>query len=264
MKDIKIIAFANHKGGVGKTTTVASLAPFFARKGYRVLMIDLDPQCSLTESFLGFTPETSIYDAFLSPKSGSTDIIIKSEEFRNPVKNLDLIPSSPEVSELENVLSAKASRERILEKILRNINVGRNYDIVMMDCAPDLYLITQNALVACNELFVPTTAEILPMKGLKKLESKCEELAEDLNPDLQISGIIINRYNKTRNLNESVDTALRKRFGNIVFKTKIRENIRLAESPITGKNILDYAPGSNGAIDFNALGEEILKRFQEE
>lgn len=265
MKDIKIIAVANHKGGVGKTTTVASVGPLLARAGYRVLMIDLDPQCSLTESFIDFEPEKSVYDAFLSPKAaGLIDIVIGGSEFKDPVTGLCLIPSSPEMSELEAFLSGKTSREKILEKILRNLNVGRDYDIVLMDCAPDLYLITVNALVACNELFVPTTAEYLPVKGLKKLEAKCEELAEDLNPGLHISGIIVNRYNRTRNLNASVDEALRKRFGKTVFDTRIRENIRLAESPQQMRNIVSYAPESNGAKDYVELTKEIVKRFENE
>lgn len=264
MNDIKIIAVANHKGGVGKTTFVASTAPLLAKAGYRVLMIDLDPQCSLTESFIDFAPEKTIHDAFQTPKTGSKDIVVNWTEFKDPVPNLDLIPSSPELAAAEPALNSRTARERILEKILRNLNVGKDYDIVLLDCAPDMYLYTVNALVACNELFVPTTAEYLSVAGLKKLEEKCEELAEDFNPGLRISGIIVNRFSKGKNLNVSADEALRERYGDIVFKTRIRENIRLAESPQFVQSISSYAPASNGALDYKMLADEIIKRFENE
>lgn len=262
MEDIKIIAIANHKGGVGKTTFVTSTAPLLAKAGYRVLMIDLDPQCSLTESFIDFAPKNTILDAFLTPKTGSKDIIINWMMFKEPIPNLDLIPASPELAANEPALNSRTARERLLEKILRNLNVGKDYDIVMMDCAPDMYLYTINALVACNELFVPTTAEYLSVAGLKKLEDKCEELAEDFNPDLRISGIIVNRFNKGKNLNVSADEALRGKYGDIVFKTRIRENIRLAESPQFMQSISNYAPTSNGALDYAEITQEIIDRFE--
>ena len=160
------------------------------------------------------------------------------------------------------MLSGKTGRERILEKILRNIDAGQKYDIVMIDCPPDLGIGSINALVASSELYVPSTPEVLPLKGLKQLESKCESLAEDFNPNLRITGIIVNRYNSSKNLNVSVDEALRKKYGDMVFKTRIRDNVRIAESPQLMKNVVYYAPSSNGAKDFIALTNEIINRLE--
>ena len=213
---MRIIAVANHKGGVGKTTLVASLGPLFARAGYRVLLIDLDPQCSLTESLIDFEPERSVLDAFLNPRTGAAGIVIPWTEFREPVAGMCLIPASPEMSCLEAALSGRTSRELTLTKILRNLNAGRDYDIILMD----------------------------------------------LNPGLRITGIVVNRYNSRKNLNVSVDEALRRTYGDTVLRTRIRENVRIAESPQAMRDIVSYSPGSNGARDYIELAKELIERFE--
>ena len=265
MKQTRIITIANNKGGVGKTTTTATVGALLARKGYRVLLLDLDAQCSLTETFIDYVPERTVYDAFIGPKNHKqlSECIISGYGFRNPEPNLDLIPASAEVEDLDMMLAAKTQHEKILVKILRGIEVGKLYDIVIIDCPPSLGLITKNALVACDELYVPTTAEWLPVVGLKKLEEKCDELAEELNPELRITGIIVTRYNASKNLNASVDEALRSKYGDIVFGTRIRENIRVAESPQEYHDIATYAPNSNGAKDYIALVDEIVARLED-
>ena len=255
MKGMKIIAFANHKGGVAKTTSVATLGTVLAKAGYRILLVDLDSQCSLTESLIDFEPEETAYNAFLTGK------------FKNIIHvadNLDLIPAAVEISELDMMLAAKIAHEKILLKILKNIDAGEKYDIVMLDCSPSLGLITMNALVACNELYVPTTAEFLPLKGLKKLEAKCEELAEEANPGLTFTGIIVTRYDSRKNLHQSVDEALRTRYGDIVFRSRIRENVKISEAPRNCKDIVSYAPESNGAYDYVQLAKEMIDRFENE
>lgn len=253
MKGLKIIAFANHKGGVAKTTSVATLGTLMAKAGYRVLLVDLDSQCSLTESIIDYEPESTVYDAFLTGKCRCT---IHVDD------NLDLIPAAVEISDLDMMLAAKTSHEKLLLKILRNMNAGENYDIILLDCPPSLGLITTNALVACNELYVPTTAEFLPLKGLKKLEAKCEDLAEELNPELRFTGIIVTRYDSRKNLHQSVDEALRDRYGDIVFRTRIRENVKISESPRSCKDVVAYAPDSNGAYDYIQLAKEMIDRFE--
>lgn len=266
MTETKIIAVANDKGGVGKTTTAFTTAVLLSRKGYRVLMVDLDAQCSLTENCINFAPGKTVYDAFLGAKTSSliTPCIISGKDFENPLDNIDLLPSSKEVKDLDMMLAAKTQHEKILLKIFRAIEVAKHYDVVVIDCPPSLGLLTKNALVACNELYVPTTAEYTPVAGLVKLQEECADIAEELNPELAISGIIVTRYNKTRNLNVAADESLRENFGNIVFKTRIRENIRIAESPQLLKDVVAYAPDSNGAKDYQALLDEIIERFENE
>lgn len=256
MAKTKIITVANHKGGVAKTTTVASIASLLAHAGMKVLMIDLDAQCSLTESFIADDPEVTIYDAFLNPRKNWSHAVIQVRE------NLDLLPASTEVSDLDMMLAAKTQNEKYLLKILVNMNVQDRYDYIILDCPPSLSLITTNALVAADELYVPTMAEILPLKGLKKLEAKIEEIAEELNPELKITGIIMTRYNSSKNLNSSVLNALRETYGDIVFNTVIRENVKLAETPNFKKDIIEYAPKSNGAKDYVALAQEIIDRLE--
>ena len=256
MQNTKIIAVANHKGGVGKTTTVASLSSLLALAGYRVLMIDLDAQCSLTESHISEEPDISVYDAFLNPKADWSKSVINVKE------NLYLMPSSVLVTDLDMMLAAKTQNEKYLLKILMNMNAENKYDIIMLDCSPSLGLITTNALVAADELYVPTTAEILPLKGLKKLEAKIEEISEELNPGLRITGILVTRHNRSKNLNNTVLEALKEKYPETVFNTVIRENVKLAETPQYKKDIVEYASESNGAKDYVALAHEIIERLQ--
>lgn len=263
METTKIIAVANDKGGVGKTTTALTVGMELARRGYRVLLVDLDAQCSLTENCLTFPADRTAFDAFLRPKEAE-NCIVSGHDFEHPVDNVDLLPASKDMKDLEMILAAKTQHEKILTKIFRTLEIGRYYDVVVIDCPPSLGLLTKNALAVCNELYVPTTAEYTPVAGLVKLREECEEIAEDLNPGLRISGIIITRYNKTKNLNMAADESLRKNFGDVVFSTRIRENIRIAESPQELKDIIAYSPDSNGAKDYAALVDEIVNRFVNE
>ena len=263
MKRSIIIAEANNKGGVGKTTTVANLGHILASKGYRTLMIDMDGQCSLTENFISYYPERTVYQLMTEArtKCGLAGIIITGDQFDHPAENLDLIPSSPWACELDMMLTGKTQNESILVKALRTLNVEYNYDVVLMDCPPSLELMTRNALVACDKLLVPTTAEVMPLRGLKNLEEKCEEIAEELNPGLAIGGIIITRYVKGKRLSQSVEEALRSHYGDVVFQTRIRENVRLAECPQHRQDIISYDPASNGAADYQALTKEFIEKY---
>lgn len=259
----KIIAIANDKGGVAKTTTALTLGVILARRGLRVLLTDLDAQCSLTENFIRYVPEKTVYDAFLGPKTAAALVpcIVEGTSFEVPLENVDLLPSSKWVKDLDMMLAAKTQHEKLLWKIFRGLEVGKYYDVVIIDCPPSLGLLTKNALVACDELYVPTTAEYTPVAGLVKLQEECEEIAEELNPGLAITGIIVTRYNKTRNLNVAADESLRQSFGDVVFKTRIRENIRIAESPQRYTDVVSYAPDSNGAKDYLALADEVAGRL---
>lgn len=244
-----IIAIANHKGGVGKTTSVANIGAALARKGKRTLLIDLDAQQNLTFFFLKDEVEVSIYDA-LTGKAALPIIQIK--------ENLYLTPSSIDLARAELDLSARIAREGILKNLLQPI--AQDYDFILLDCPPSLGIVTYNALVAANALYITLTAEALPYKGLTMLEDVVGEI-QALNRELSISGVFITRYNN-RNLNNIVVEQIRERYGSKVFSTKIRENIALAEAPLEGEDIFTYAPDSNGAKDYDSLTEEILSRWK--
>lgn len=243
----RIIAIANHKGGVGKTTSVANIGAALARRGKRTLLIDLDAQQNLTFFFLREEAEVSVYDA------------LKGEEPLPiiPIKeNLFLTPSSIDLARAELDLSSRISSYGILKGLIDGIK--EEYDYILLDCPPSLGIVTYNALVAATELYITLTAEALPYKGLTMLEDVVKEI-KALNRNLDICGVFITRYNN-RNLNNIVVEQIKERYGSKVFSTKIRENISLAEAPLAGVDIFEYAPDSNGAKDYKSLTDEIMNR----
>lgn len=245
----RVIAVANHKGGVGKTTSVACIGAALARHGRRTLLIDLDAQQNLTFTLLGDKEaESSVYDSLIK------EIPLPVVEI---AKNLDLIPSSLELARAETDLASKLMREAQLKN--RIAEIAGDYDYILLDCPPSLGIITTNALVAATELYIPLTAEALPLKGLTMLDEVVGEIRQAINPRLELGGVFITRYNN-RKLNKDVVEAISSRYGSKVLATKIRENITLAEMPVTGMSIYEYDPNSNGATDYEALTEEILSR----
>lgn len=242
----RIIAIANHKGGVGKTTSVGSIGSILADKGKRTLLIDLDAQANLTASYLQDEPEETIYNALKG------DIALPVAQLR---ENLSIVPSTLDMAGVELDLSSRISREYILHKLLKPI--AGDYDYILLDCPPSLGLVTINALVAARELFIPLTAEALPSKGLVKLTNIVRMVQENLNEDITLNGVIITRW-ETTNLSKMVEAQLRETFGSAVFTTKIRKNVSIAEAPLYTKDVVTYAPESNGAKDYTSLTEEIL------
>lgn len=245
----KIITILNHKGGVGKSCSTACIGSALAIKGKHVLLIDLDAQQNLS-FMMGHNedPDVSIYDALV--KNVSLPIIKINE-------NIDLVPASLELARAEIDLASKMAREGILRTILDDY-IGK-YDYILIDCPPLLGIVTTNALVASDRLYIPLTAETLPMKGLAMLEDIYNEVKKRVNQKLELGGVFFTRFNN-RKLNREVVNIIEQRYGDKVFKTKIRENISLAEMPLTGQSIFEYAPKSNGAIDYMALTEEIIDR----
>ena len=248
----RIISVVNQKGGVGKTTTVATLGSLLASSGKKVLMVDLDAQCNLTDSFLEQSPEKSLYNSFIGEKG---DFTVQVRD------NLYLLPSSLDMSAMDLMISGRMEREKILARILWELNQRNAYDIILLDCPPSLGILIVNAIVASTDIYVTTTAEYLPLKGLVMLSGICDTVAQGLNPGIGITGIIVTRYNSTKKLNVSVDAKLRETYGDLVFDTRIRENVKLAECPMSLKDITTYAPESNGAKDYMALCEEIKNRL---
>lgn len=247
----KIICIGNHKGGVGKTTVTANLGALLSQMGKRVLLIDLDAQANLTDYFLSQRPERSIFNSLVD------EAPLPITEIR---ERLSIVPSSLDMLDIESKIADNIDRAELLQILIEPIE--GDYDYILMDCPPSLGIITLNALIAATDLYISLTVETIPVKGLKMLTDAMAKVQKRKNPSLKLSGIIINRWGG-RNLNKDIENSLRQRYGDIVFKTKIRENIAIAEAPSYLKDVASYAPTSHGAEDYKALTEEVLSRTKE-
>ena len=252
---MRVIAVFNHKGGVGKTTTVANLGAALARQGKRVLLVDIDPQACLTVHF-GIDPETAedtIYEVLCRD--------LPLEKAVRPVEGeerLFLAPSQLDLAGAELELATTMGRERLVRDALeRWLRAHKDTDYVFLDCPPSLGLLTVNALTASDEVFVPLQTEFLALRGVGKLVEVVQKVRRRLNPRLQITGILPTLSRTGTLLAREVNEEIHKHFGPRVFKTRIRNNVRLAEAPSHGKTIFGYAPSSAGAEDYAALAEEV-------
>lgn len=242
----KIISISNHKGGVAKTTSVSSLGVALSLRGKRVLLVDLDAQSNLSDLFLKGYSGRTIYEGLRDLED------LPQIEVR---EGLYLCPSSINLVSMDLELGGLEDREYRLSKLLQRAD----YDYILIDCPPSLGLLTINSLVASTEVIIPLTAEALPAKGLGTLLDIINMTKESFNPDLKLGGVLITRYNR-RKINRLVEESLRESFGDLVFRTKIRENVDLSESPLYGKDIFSYSPDSLGVKDYESLAEEILNR----
>lgn len=245
----KVISISNHKGGVGKTTSVINIGAGLNKLGKKILLIDLDPQANLSQS-LGLTDQKSnIYGALKGEYKLQTVEILKG---------LDIIPSTLDLSGAEIELSGEAGREYILRELIEPIRNQYNY--ILVDCPPSLGLLTINAFTASTEVFIPLQAQFLALQGLTKLIEIIEKIKARLNKELKVGGVFITQYDNRKVLNRDVVATIEAHFKNEVFKTKIRDNISLAEAPAQGLDIFRYNPKSYGAEDYLSLCSEILKR----
>jgi chromosome partitioning protein len=249
LKRAEIIAFANQKGGVAKTTTTLNLAVAFAESGHRVLCVDLDPQGNLTMS-QGIDPdkvEKSLYDVLVHDMPMAE--IIQEREIDIAVASIDLAGA-------EIAMSTKIGRERSLEKSLKE--VSGNYDFICIDTPPSLGLLTINALTAANKVIVPVQCEYLSMRGLVQLQNTLKMIQENLNPAVVIEGILPTMLDtRTVHAKEAVEI-LEENFGDLVFKSRIRKAIKFAEAPVKGASVLKYDPQSNAAGYYRDLAKEVL------
>ena len=245
----KVISFANQKGGVAKTTTTLNLAVAFAESGYRVLCIDLDPQGNLTMS-QGIDPdkvEKSMYDVLVH-HAPLTDVIHHRE--------IDIAVASIDLAGAEIAMSTQIGRERSLEKAIRGVE--NDYDFVCIDTPPSLGLLTVNALTASNSVIIPVQCEYLSMRGLMQLQNTLEMIRENLNPKVQVEGILPTMLDsRTVHAKEAVEI-LEENFGDLVFKSRIRKAIKFAEAPVRGASVLKYDPTSNAADYYRELAKEVL------
>ena len=245
----RVIALANQKGGVAKTTTTLNLAVALQEKGNRVLVVDLDPQGNLTMS-QGMNPddiEKSMFDVLVH-RIPIQDVIVHAE--------VDVAVSSIDLAGAELALSSMIGRERALEKALASVREG--YDWILMDTPPSLGLLTINAFVAADGVIVPVQTEYLSLRGLVQLENTLAMVRENLNPEVRIIGIVPTMYDRRLTHSREADEILRENFGDLVYATRIRKTIRFAEAPVKGTSVLAYDPNGEGAALYRDLAKEVL------
>ena len=247
---MKTIAFCNHKGGVGKTTSTASVGVAMARMGKRVLLVDMDGQANLTGIFLRQEAERTIF-ASMTEKIAPALPIVHLED------NLDLVASDLDMSAAEAKMIFVLQKEMRLTNLLAKVKP--EYDYILIDCPPSLGIVTMNAFFAADEIYVPLSPEILPAKGMMMIQNVIEELRQ-AKPEMAITGVFITRFDMRKNINKSVEESIREAYPGIVFQTHIRDTVSLSEAPGSGGSIYDYDPKGRGAEDYWALTKEILER----
>jgi chromosome partitioning protein len=249
----RVIAFANQKGGVAKTTSTLNLAVALTEEGHSVLAVDMDPQGNLTMS-QGLNPDSidrSMYDVLVHRLP--IEQVVHSGE-------IDLAVSSIDLAGAELALSSMIGRERALEKAL--LPVKDTYDFVLIDTPPSLGLLTINALVASNGVIVPVQCEYLSLRGLVQLENTLSMIRENLNPDVGIEGILATMFDaRTLHCREAVEI-LQENFGDLVYQTRIRKTVRYAEAPVKGVSVLKYDPSGSAAEAYRELAKEVLNGAQ--
>ena len=252
-ESMRKIAIINQKGGSGKTTTTVNLAAALALKKRKVLVIDLDPQASTSQWFGRQTVEKGLLSVF-TENTPLSSVITSTTTL-----GLDVIPSSSWLIGLEKTLANEVGAETLLKEKLKTLDQNR-WDYLLIDCPPALGILTINALTAYDEVIVPVEARIMAVNGLVQLLQTVDVVRHRLNSDLRISGILPCRVdNRTRHAKEVVDE-IRKNFSDLVYKTAIRENIRLSEAPSFCKPITEYDGNSNGAFDYCELAKEVIKQ----
>src|SRR3989440_2458613 len=246
----RVIAFANQKGGVAKTTTALNLGVAFSEQGMKVLLVDLDPQGNLTMS-QGLNPDTierSMFDVLVHRLP--IEQIIETRE-------VDIAVSSIDLAGADMALSSQIGCERALEKALASVK--SRYDYIFIDTPPSLGLLTINAFVAATGVIVPVQTEYLSLRGLVQLENTLEMVRENLNPEVSIIGIVPTMYDKRVTHSREADEILRENFGDLVYQTRIRKTIRFAEAPVKGSSVLAYEPSGEAAQMYRDLAKEVLR-----
>jgi chromosome partitioning protein len=245
----RVISISNHKGGVGKTTSTINIGAGLCELGNRVLLIDLDPQANLSQSLGLIDQERNIYGA------------LRGEYKLQPIEviaGLDIIPATLDLSGAEIEMSGEAGREYILRELIEPIS--NSYDYILIDCPPSLGLLTVNSFTASDEVLIPLQAHYLALQGLAKLIEVIDKIKKRLNKGLEVGGVFITQYDSRKVLNRDVVATIEAHFKDRVFKTRIRENIALAEAPANGLDIFRYQPKSYGAEDYLSLSKEILNK----
>lgn len=251
----KIITISNHKGGVGKTTSTINIGSGLGLLGKKVLLVDLDPQANLTQSLGIAAEEDNIYTLLKRTVANKKSVY---SPVVTPSPGVYVIPSTLDLSGAEVELSSEAGREFFLKELLSLYRP--HFDYILIDSPPSLGLLTINAFTASDRVIIPIQAEYLALKGLTKLLEIIEKIKSRLNKDLKLGGIFVTQYDNRKILNKDIAEAMEKHYSKDAFKTRIRDNVALAEAPAKGMDIFRYSFGSHGAIDYMNLCHEILKR----
>lgn len=248
-----IVSIASHKGGVGRTTTVAALGSLLAKQGEKTLLVDMDSQRNLTSTFIGIQnlPTTTIFDAFCN----EADIPII-----NLGENLDLVPSSIEMGGLESIILRRSGRESILANLLQPIK--NQYDIILIDCPSQNWIAMLNSFVASSSVLIPICCDSYAAEGLLQLTQMVSLANCNFNPVVAVDGILLTRYNSRRTIDSVIEKEVRNYYGDTVFKTRVRENSKLAQAALVNQDIFSYAPDCNGAADYSALLEELKLKLE--
>ena len=247
-----IIAIVNHKGGVGKTTTAASLGAALQEHGRRVLLVDLDPQASLTVTFADQAHQKTIYHALLEEGVAVKDTIVPVRE------RLSLIPSGRDLAAADLLLAQEADGDLYLRRTLAPVT--KAYDVILLDCPPNLAKLTINALVAADAALIPLSSSFLSLKPLGQLLDTIEQVKARRNPSLAILGFLLTRFSRTTLHAAEVEERVREMFKAKVFTTVIGQSVRFEEAPAVGQTILEYEPSHPGALAYRAVAKEVIHR----
>lgn len=252
----KIIAVANQKGGVGKTTTTINLSAALAESGFQVLVVDLDPQGNASTG-LGIDKsdrEFTTYELLLE------DIDLKDVIQKSAVEGLSIIPATVDLSSADLELISNEKRSFLLHDALRQTQIDKfGFDFILIDCPPSLNLLTVNAMIAAHSVLVPLQSEFFALEGLSQLMLTVREVRQAGNKDLRIEGVVLTMYDKRNNLSQQVEQDARDNLGEMVFKTMIPRNVRLSEAPSFAMPVLTYDSTSKGAVAYRELAQELIK-----
>jgi chromosome partitioning protein len=253
----RVIAMVNNKGGVGKTTCALNIAAGLARKNRRVLIVDTDPQANASLVLLGaklFELPRSVYDVLLEPDRHVREIVVST-----PIAGLDLAPSQTSLANAELNLASVRGRERVLRRGMAQ-GLG-DYQYILIDCPPSLGLLTINALLAAGEVHIPIAMTYLALEGVGQVMDAIEAVKRELDhPTLSITGVIPTFFDGRTRLSREILHSIREHFGEVVFATSIRKNVKLDEAQSHHQSIFDYDPRSAGALEYESLVEEVIRR----